>query len=262
VNARGALATTILAFAVCGCHFTTPPDPNDPKNIPQPKVAQRLHEEIQATADDLNTRVIAGQIPDSQRKTLLGQRAEQLLAEGDPAHSAPQDAWIYADLYLTDQNYSEAIPLLRKAIEYAKSVKNDDRRVNDSFRLAEALAQTGKVGAALDLAQQVIASKPLDPGPVLPSVLLQLTPVCEGKGKDPQLAKLLEEAIHEHLRMHVDPNSDAGKAFLTAKPYHIRHAWDKIIELLRNSGNSTGAAQAEDRKWKMLQSLQTPTTNV
>jgi tetratricopeptide (TPR) repeat protein len=244
-----------LCILVGGCKPIDLPDPNNPKNLTADGVAKLLHSEIQSTADDLNARVVSGQITDAQREALLAKRASELLKEGDPNHSPPQDDWIYADLYLTEDNFSAAIPLLKQGIDYAETVKDDDRRVNDSFRLARALAATGKIEPALDLAQKIIASKPSDPGPVLPSVLLQLTPLTEGKGHDDQLAKLLEESIHEHLLEKVDPTSEAGKAFLIARPFHIEHAWQKIIELLNKTGHPDQAAAAAVRENAMMKSL-------
>jgi tetratricopeptide (TPR) repeat protein len=250
------LALVAIVFAgLTGCHLTSLPDPNDPKNIPPEKLAMKLHKDIQDASDELNQRVLYRDISDDQRKDLLAKRAGELLAEGDPEHCAPQDAWIYGDLMITNRDYQDAIPILKKAIQHAISIKDDDRRVNDSFRLARCLAADGQIVSALDLAQSIIDSKPADPGPVLPSILLELTPRTEGKGHDAQLAKLLEEAIHEHLRMKVDPTSEPGKMFLAAKPFHIQHAWSKIIELLKNSGHPDQAQAAKLREDAMMKSL-------
>jgi tetratricopeptide (TPR) repeat protein len=242
--------------AICfGCRLSSPPDPNDPKNAPPDELAKTLRKNLQTAADDLNQRVIARQMSDAERNRLLAEKAKELLAQGDPKHCAPKDAWIYADLMLTEKDYADAIPLLKTAVKYAESVKDDDRRVNDSFRLARAMAQLGQIEPALTLAQSIISSKPADPGPVLPSVLLQLAPLTEGKGHDEQLAKLLEEAIHEHLREKVDPTSDAGKMFLAAKPYHIHRAWDKIVILLYNSGHPDQAKAAQAKEDAMMKTL-------
>ena len=250
---------TLIGIAVvvagAGCRPNQIPDPNNPKNVPSEQVAKLLRQQIQSSADDLNQRVGTGEISDQKRKDLLAKLAGKLLSEGDPAHCAPEDAWIYADLMLTEHHYSEAIPMLKKAIQYATSVNNDDRRVNDSLRLARALAETGKIGPALDLTQSVIDSKPKDPNPVLTSVLLEITPVAQGKGHDEQLAKLLEEAIHEHLRVKVDPTSYPGKMFLAARTFHIKHAWDTIVSLLKGSGHPDQAAAAAAREASMMREL-------
>ena len=195
------------------------------------------------------------QITDQQRLDLLSKRAGELIAESDPKHSDPKDAWIYADLYITEKDFSDAIPLLKMAVDYATKAKDEDRRVNDSLRLARAEVETGRVSQGLDLAQLVIDSKPSDPGPLLPSVLYEITPVAEGKGHDEQLVKLLEEAIQAHMTMKVDPTSDAGKSFIFAKPHHIFRAWEKVVSLLNKSGHPDQAKAAAEHERKMMSDL-------
>jgi len=254
ISVRNLLIGLVL-IGLAGCQEKQLPDPNDPHDVPAVKQADVLQTNIQRMADSMNDRVLHNQITDQQRLDYLSDEARRLLAMGDPDHSAPKDAWIYANLYITCGEFGKAIPLLREAIQYAQSVHNDDRRVNDSFRLARALAETGKVEDALNTAQSVIDSNPSDPGPVLPSVLLQITPSAEGKGHDAQLAHLLEEAIHEHLRMKVDSTTIAGQAFLIAKPHLIWKAWEKIETLLQNSGHPDQAAAARLRAKQMMQTL-------
>jgi tetratricopeptide (TPR) repeat protein len=215
-----------------------------------------LHETIRGAADSLNDRVVSGQISDRQRLDLLASKASELLSDGDPQHCRPEDAWIYGDLLMTAGRFKDAIPVLQKAVKYAASVHNDDRRVNDSLRLARALAETGQTEASLNLVQSVIDSGPKDPGPILPAVLLQITPVAQGKGDDYQLAKVLEEAIQEHLKEKVDPKSDAGRMFLIARIHHIRKAWFTIITLLKSSGHSAEADAAAQKATQMMQQLE------
>jgi tetratricopeptide (TPR) repeat protein len=254
----GAVSMLAMLGGALGCQEKQVPDPNDPTDVPLAKRAAVLQLNIQRMSDAMNDRVVSGNITDQQRLDYISDEAQKLLAQGDPEHSTPQDAWIYANLYITCHEYAKAIPLLKKAIQYEASVGDDDRRVNDSLRLARSLAETGKTKEALDLVQSVIDSKPKDPGPVLPSVLLEITPVTEGKGHDPQLSHLLEEAIHEHLRMKVDPSTLAGKTFLFAKPHHIWNAWLKIESLDENSGHPDQAAAARERAKAMMQTLDSP----
>ena len=244
-----------LASVVAGCSLNPPPDPNNPLNVSQLDRANVLHQNIKSAADFLEQRVETGEITDAQRLALLSQKASELLADGDAQNCRPADAWIYGDLLITSGQYDKAIPVLRKAVKYAESVKDDDRRVNDSLRLARSLAETGQTEAALDEVQAVIDSKPHDPGPVLPAVLLQITPISQGKGHDEQLAKILEESIHEHLRMQVDATTVPGKMFLIARRHHITRAWLEIIRLLKNSGHASAATAAEGRARQMISTL-------
>jgi tetratricopeptide (TPR) repeat protein len=249
------LPLALLALSLTGCNFAPPPDPNDPKYASPKNLAPLLHTIIQEAADRLNERVVDGQITDKQRLDLLAQKAQELLSYGNPQNCQPRDAWIYADLLLTANRFQDAIPVLQKAVDYATKTGNDDRRVNDSLRLARALAQTGQIQQSLDLCQSVIESHPKDPGPILPAVLLQITPVAFGKGHDEQLAHVLEESIQEHLKVQVDPKSVAGKLFLIARKHHIRNAWIKVVELLEKSAHPKEAADAAQQANQMLRSL-------
>jgi len=259
---RCALVVIPAMLLLAGCHTIQVPDPNDPMDASPAQLAGVLQLNIKQMADSLNDRVGSGpgQITDQQRLDFLSDEAKHLLSLGDPAHARPQDAWIYANLYITSDQFDKAIPLLKEAIAYAASVNDDDRRVNDSLRLARALAKTGHVAESLNLVQSVIDSKPKDPGPVLPSVLLEITPLTEGKGHDEQLAKLLEESIHEHLRVVVDPKTLPGQSFLMAKPHHIENAWYKIVTLLQSSGHPAQAKAAQVRSEQMMQTLQPAAT--
>jgi hypothetical protein len=253
---KAPLAMLVASLVLlAGCSTRQLPNPNDLKNVPPDKLAAFLHQEIRTTSDMLDDRVQRSQISDDKRNELLAKRAEELLKEGDPDHSSPGDAWMYADLLMTDKQYKRAIPVLQEAVKNAEAVKNDDRRVNDSFRLARAYALTGQTAESLNLAQKIIDSKPTDPGPVLPSVLLQLTPATAGKGHDEQLAHLLEEAIQEHLRVKVDPQSEAGKMFLLARPHHIHNAWREIVALYKASGHPDEAAAAQKKEEAMITQL-------
>ena len=69
----------------------------------------------------------------------------------------------------------------------------------------------------------------------------------EGKGDDVELAQLLEDTIGQAEKTIVDHKSEAGAAFLIARPHHIRNAWAKVIMLLQNSGHQDLANQAQTR---------------
>lgn len=242
----------MAALLIGGCHPAHIKNPNDPNDAEPGELAEVFHRNIATAADNLNARVVMGDLTDSRRRELLADYAAKLLETVNTSKVGPEEAWIYADLCITARQYRLAEPLLIEAVKYATAAKNDDRRVNDSLRLARVLALNSKVKEGLDLAQKVIDSHPSDPGPVLPSVLLEITPAAEGKGNDLELANLLKEAIRLHLTMQVDPASEAGQAFLYARPFHIRNAWKKIIDLyLANSQNELAKTADSEMKGMM-----------
>jgi hypothetical protein len=80
--------------------------------------------------------------------------------------------------------------------------------------------------------------------PILMSVLYEIVPEAQGKGRDTDLARLLEDAIPQHKATVVDAGSEAGRAFLLARPLHVHKAWIKIAQLYQAAGKEDLARKA------------------
>jgi tetratricopeptide (TPR) repeat protein len=238
----------LLILASCmlvGCQTAPVPDPNDPAKA-GPNQAEILRENVEWASDAANQRVVQGELSRDQAKQLVSQYAAKLTEKLGPGIPANQ-AWIYGDMYVTAGKWEEARQALRIAV---KSAWNEDRRVNDTLRLAVVEARLGNVAEAIRLTRSTFDVIPTGKAPILPAVLLELTPAAEGKGQDVELARLLEEAIQQHKQTIVDATRVSGKSFFIARPHHIAHAWEKAIELYNRAGRSD-LAQAAQAKFDL-----------
>ena len=239
----------LLAFVVAGCQVVDPlPDPNDPTQVGilQPEVLRR---NLRAASDAAMLRVVREEITESEAQKLVQEYAERSIGSIDLDHIPDVQAWEYAEVFLAAKNW----PLARAALIVAvKNTNGEDRRVNDTLRLATAEAHLGNVKEALTIARTVFDTPDPSAAPILLAVLYEITPPSRAKGQDIELAKLIEDAITQHQRVRVNRRSDAGRAFLQARPYHIRRAWQAIFELYEAAGRKELAEEARKRSATML----------
>jgi tetratricopeptide (TPR) repeat protein len=224
-------------------HVGTPADPNNPREagILTPEVLRR---NLAGASDSLLERVKRGEITDDQYKEYISEAAQKLLSQVDIERIPSGKAWEYGEIYITARRWEDAKKALQIAVKVAK---NENRRVNDNLRLARVLAETGDVEAAIKTARGVFDANDNAAAPILPATLLEIVPAGEGKSKDAELASLLEDAIKCEMRTIVDPESQPGKDFLFARPFHVKRAWKKIVDLFLNVGLSEEARAAERR---------------
>jgi tetratricopeptide (TPR) repeat protein len=217
----------LLSTVVCGCKVTPPPDPNDPTQVSlqQPKVMMR---QLKWASDAANARVAKRELTSEQAKELV-QKTAQELTQSIPIDKVPEsEAWEYAEVYRSAKDYENAAKLLRIAI---KNPQSEDRRINDTLRLAHCLAELGEVDEAIQLTRSTFDANPIETAPVLPAVLYEIVPGAIGKGNNSELAKLLLDAIEVYQKTEVDKDTDAGMAFLLARPHHIAKAKKLAQEL-------------------------------
>jgi tetratricopeptide (TPR) repeat protein len=221
---------TFFLFLLTGCKLSPPPDPNDPRDVGLVQ-AEVLMRNLQWASRAVNERVSRGEISDEEGKKILAEEAGKLLDAVSIKRVRAKDAWRYAEVFRTAQRWERAEELFETASKHATDTKNEDRRVNDTLRLAEAQAQLGKTVEALATARSVFNAKPENKAPILLAVLYEIVPAAKGKGKDLELARLLEDAIAQHEQVIVDPESDGGKAFFIAKGHHIEKAYSDAVDL-------------------------------
>lgn len=229
-----------LAITLVGCGDGTIPDPNDPNDVgnAQPEV---LRSSLKGAADSLYERVYRREITDQQAQTFLTRYADDLLAKIKIEKVPTDKAWEYGEVFRTAKRWAQAQVFLKIAVAH---VKNEDRRVNDSLRLAQVDCMLGKVAEGIKIAQSVYNTGVLDKAPILPAVLYEIAPAAVGKGHDVELADLLKGAIAQSEATVVDPKLDTGKAFLLARPHHIAKAWLLIVQLYTAAGRQDLAAAA------------------
>jgi len=250
---RTGLAVLVL-IALGGCKTGTLEDPNDPKEagIMAPDVIRR---QLKGTSDMLMERVNKGEMSDAEFKNLIAKRANELLSDLPLDKVEEARAWEYGEVFRTAKRWPQAKEALQIAVDYAIKTKNEDRRVNDLLRLAHAEAMLGEVGPAIQTAEKTLDATPGGSAPILPGVLLEIVPAAKGKGKDAELAKLLEQAILKHMATVVDPKTEPGKMFLMARPYHVRNAWRTVVELYAKAGKDEEARKALARSEEMLNTM-------
>lgn len=249
------LILLLVALAtVAGCRTGTLPDPNDPAaaGAMAPDV---LRQNLKGVSDMLNERLETGEINRREYQALIQRAANELLEKTQIDFIAPERAWEYVEVLRAAGQWDAAVKYARVAVDHAKRTKNSDRFVNDSLRLAEALAQTNKVPEAIRTARTTFNVERTAMAPILMATLYEIVKAGEQKGHDVALARLLEEAIRCHELTIVDPKTEAGKAFLGAKPTHLRRAWTKVIQLYLAGRRDDLARQAAERADKSLSNL-------
>ncbi len=156
-----------------------------------------------------------------------------------------KQAYRFGEILRTARMWPEA----KRAFERAVSVagQNQDRRVNDTLRLAHCEAELGNVRAAVQLTVSTFDAPPGNKPPILLAVLLEIVPAAEKNGGNPAiLAGLLMQSVEQHLRAEVVADSTAGRAFFSARPYHVRNACEKAIELYTKAGRTEEVKQIQD----------------
>ncbi len=225
-------------------HFGVPGDPNDPRTAGMlaPDVLRQL---LKGVSDSYLSRVQSKEMTDAQFQEQMAKTADQLLAQIDIDRIPKAKAWEYGEIFITARHWKDAERALRVAVQVAKG---EDRRVNDSLRLARAEAQLGKIDEAITTARAVFNTPDEGAAPILLATLYEIVPAAQGKKHDAELAKLVEDAIACHMRTIVDPKSEGGMAFLAARSYHVGRAWDKVVELYEGAGKPDLAAAARVRE--------------
>lgn len=236
-------AAVAVGLALAGCSLKPPPDPNDPADAGTVRI-EVIERNLRATSRAINERVARGEITDEKGREILAQTAEKLLRSVRLEKISPDSAWRYGDVYRAAGRWREARQAYEVALARAKQAKNEDRRVNDALRLAQACAQLGDVERAIELARSTFDARPVDKAPILMAVLYEIVEAGKGKGKDAELAKLLEDAVAQHQQVIVDPKTDAGRNFLAAKLHHLTRAFETAIALYESAGKRDEAEAA------------------
>lgn len=225
-------AALAMAF-VAGCKTTPPPDPNDPAQVGmvQPDVLMR---NLRWASEALNQRVAKGEIPDARAQIMLSEYAADLTQHIELSRITEDLAWEYAEVFRTARQWENARIVFEIALRHPQG---EDRRVNDTLRYAQVLAQLDRVPEALSTARRVFDAAPKDRAPLIPSLIFELTPAAKGKGYDVELAEVIQDAIPLYEATVVDSQSDSGKTFLAAKPHLVRESKRIVSELRRKSSS-------------------------
>ncbi len=247
------MTTRCLPWAVAvvlaaGCKFGQVPVQNEPSPDSLYDGAL-LQQNVRRVAEVLDDRLSRGQISGGQKDEILHAYIRDQVADIDRALIPADQVWRFADVYRQMEDWEATFDLYTIAVMNAES---EDRRVNDSLRLAEATARLGDIEEGINLVRSTFDVDPLGKAPILMATLYEFAPAVQGRGHDHELAVLLEEAAGQHLLTVVDPQSDAGRRFIKARRHHVREAWFAVIRLYRTERDEEGMRGAIRRSEKML----------
>ncbi|MCW5938385.1 MAG: hypothetical protein KF884_07460 [Fimbriimonadaceae bacterium] len=217
---------------MAGCQSVVLPDPNTPV-ANSALEGEILLRNIQDAASILDNRVTNGELTQEQRDVLLRKQIDKYLADVQWSEVPDHDAWRLGDALRISGDWSRALQMYERAVAVAKS---NDRFVNDSLRLARAQAKLGRAMDAIETARTTFRVPPQDKAPILMAVVYEIAPLARGLGHDSDLAKLVEEAVPQHMQTLVDPNTKPGEDFLRARPTHVRQAWILAAQLYGQAG--------------------------
>lgn len=237
---KSALSFLSLLILMAGCRTGTIPDPNEPamSNVPNGDALSRNIRDLMELLDDRQSR---GEITADKRNILQKKVITDLLNRVDVANIRPAQAWQFGDAYRLAGDWAKARDLYAVAV---KASKTEDRRINDSLRLARAQANLGESEAAVSTCRTTFDSQPQDKAPILLAVLYEIVQEGYEKSKSEIWATILEQAIEQHKQVIVDPGSKGGRAFLLARPAHIRNAWIKVAKIYQDLNMAERAREA------------------
>jgi hypothetical protein len=223
-----AVLAAVVLFQLRG--LEPPPDPNDPtKNTLM--AAEVLRRNLKVTSDAANMRVGKGEWGPRRAKRKVSEAAAEMVKHIQIEHIQPTEAWEYGEVLWTAKQWDKAADVLELAV---KSAKTEDRRINDTLRLAQCYVALEQLDRGLTLARTTFNAKPADSEPLIPSILLELVPLARNQGKNEELAKLLEDAIPIYARTEMKSGTQRHRDFLVAKPFLIKQARIEVQWLRQN----------------------------
>ena len=251
---RRSLSIALIAgwvLTLSGCDTGTTPSPFDPANASIVEVEQ-VQLTLRGIWSSLEYRVDTGEIKRSAAEAEFVKRATEFAVPLDADDVAPGEAWRVGDVQRAAKRWSEALRAYQRATEHPA---DDDRRTVDRLRLAEALAWTKKPQEALKMARTAFSAQPSNKGSILLAVIYEVAPPLMTQKVDGELAKLILDAIRQHLQADIPITSPEGKAFYLARPSHIRYAFDQALRLLERSGKKAEARRVLRQRTMVLMQL-------
>ncbi|MEX2244580.1 MAG: hypothetical protein WD716_12120 [Fimbriimonadaceae bacterium] len=241
----------LLALAVgglAGCRFGKLPDPNKPK-LDSKYDGASLQAKVREADNVLNERLAKGEIDIVQKKEILHAFIQKQVEGIELSKVGNEQAWRFADVYRQMEDWQTTHDLYVIAVA---SAEDEDRRVNDTLRLAEAKARLDKVAEGIELVRSTFDVAPAGKAPILMATLYEFAPSALGKGLDLEVARLVEDAMEQHLETIVDPASDSGRQFLQARVHHLRQSWELVFRVYRESGEDEIVRGAIERADAMM----------
>jgi hypothetical protein len=244
-----------VGVACVGCHTGTLKDPNDVSTA-GPDTATVIMRQLEVASDSLNLRKDRREIDDRQYRLLITKIARDYVGQAKDKSITDDNAEIWGKVYSTARDWPNAEVALQRAVAVDRRAGKGDYKklgdlVGDTLQLAAAQAHIGKVHEAVETARSIFNVTAKAKAPILTSVLFDIVPAGVRHGGGLELADLLRDAIKQHEQVIVDPNTDAGRDFLLARPHHIQRAWEEAAFLYQAAGKDDLAQQAMDEAQKI-----------
>lgn len=237
------LISLILVFGATGCQSQLTADPNE-VGVSKRLSGDVLLRNINDLMRMLDQREMSGELAPSERNEILQSRIKILLKGVEVSKVNPKESWQFAEAYRLAGDWQTALKLCEIA---KKAATTTDRKVNDALKLARVQAHLGMLDESFANCESTFSVEPTEKAPILLAVLYEITPEAENKKKDKELAVLIEKAIEQHQLTIVNQNTEAGKAFLLARPAHVRNGWIKIARLYQSQGMVKEAREAIEK---------------
>lgn len=238
----------LVVVLLPGCRFGQLPNPNSIV-VSDQYDGITLQKNVLSVSKMLSDRVMRGEIDSDTRTSVLHDYIKKQLTGFDVKKVGVDQAWRFADVYRQLGEWKTTQQLYQLAVENAP---DEDRRVNDTIRLAEADAKLGNVTKGISLVRSTFSANSGGKAPILLATLYEFTPAALGQGLDVEVALLIEDAIDQHLLTYVDPQTEHGKAFLSARRHHIEQAWQKVLGIIQEKGDSNQLLHAIEKSSKTL----------
>lgn len=230
-----------ILLVLAGCSQPWKTDPNV-SHAGVPVSGSVLARNIAGLMADLDERIAKGAVKASEKDALVADYLDRELAGIDPKRIRDDECWQFGDAYRLKGDWKTAKGLYERAVS---SAKNEDRSVNDRLRLARAMAHFGENEAAIQTVRSTFTANPSNKAPILMAVLYEIVPEAKGDGKE--FARLLVDAVAQHQKTIVDPETPEGAAFLETRSVHVRAALLLAASLYAKAGDQETARSVVER---------------
>jgi tetratricopeptide (TPR) repeat protein len=226
-------------------------NPNDPATA-GPRQADVMLDQLGAAYRQLALRRARGEIEAADKDRLMLEMAQRFAGMVDPGAIPPGEAFDFGEVFRAAERWKDARDAFAVA---ARDAAAEAERVNAHLRLAHCKAALGDFEGAERAIRATFGAEPGNKAGILLATLYEVVPLLRGKGRDVELARLLEAALGQHRKVVIDPATEPGRAFLLAAPTHIRKGWETVASLYRDAGRPEEAERARREGEKMLASF-------
>ena len=163
-----------------GCHTGTLPNPNEPADMGGLS-QENIHDQFTCFSEMLQARQARGEITSKEFSELLAKATAPLLVGFNLDKVDVSKANQMADILIQVKDWQDAKKVLEGSIVWAQLNRNEDRRVNDTLKLAHVQAEIADVPGAIKTARTVFNVRAEDAVPVLFETLYQIALLLKEK---------------------------------------------------------------------------------